>query len=159
MLPCPSFERGILIGPYVSLQKNKGIRRRLADAAGVDSEGLQLKATRPADALLIMSGSHPLRRLPLLKRAFLDVNDGIKLASSMRDRSVGVPLWMSGALHSAAIVCPSTMFLLSMTFVSNVFLYLPNPAMQGAAAECSGRAALQAGDFCTRFVICVNSSG
>ena len=41
---------------------------------------------RPADALLLLSGGHPVRRLPFAGQFLPDVYDELRLATSMRSR-------------------------------------------------------------------------
>lgn len=62
------------------------LEERLASATGVDSRGATLKDVRPADALLLLSGGHPLRRLPFMGTLFFDTFDALRLATSMRQR-------------------------------------------------------------------------
>ncbi|CAM9546248.1 unnamed protein product, partial [Laminaria digitata] len=81
----------------VQTSRKENLRHRLAAAAGVDSEGVVLTGAgagtgdggagtgRPADALLLLSGSHPGRRLPFAKRFLPDVYDELRLATSMRN--------------------------------------------------------------------------
>ncbi|CAM9525636.1 unnamed protein product [Ectocarpus sp. 8 AP-2014] len=72
------------------------LRRRLAVAAGVDAEGAKVRNVRPADALLLVSGSHPGRRLPFAKSFLPDVYDELRLATSMRNSGQlpkGLALW------------------------------------------------------------------
>ncbi|CAM9641319.1 unnamed protein product, partial [Ascophyllum nodosum] len=71
--------------------------RLQAAAAGVDSLGKALDhKRRPSDALLLLSGSHPARRLPILGRSYPDVYDALRLATSMRKRGLlpkSLALW------------------------------------------------------------------
>ncbi|CAM9828125.1 unnamed protein product, partial [Ectocarpus fasciculatus] len=72
------------------------LRRRLAAAAGVDAEGAEVRSVRPADALLLVSGSHPVRRLPFAKSFLPDVYDELRLATTMRNSGhlpKGLALW------------------------------------------------------------------
>ncbi|CAM9539302.1 unnamed protein product, partial [Hapterophycus canaliculatus] len=69
----------------VQMSREKDLRRRLAAAAGVDSEGAFIQGGRAADALLLVSGSHPGRHLPLMRRLLPDVYDELRLATSMRE--------------------------------------------------------------------------
>ncbi|CAM9557840.1 unnamed protein product [Ectocarpus sp. 4 AP-2014] len=80
----------------VQLSRQKELRRRLAVAAGVDAEGARVRNVRPADALLLVSGSHPGRRLPFARSFLPDVYDELRLATSMRDSGhlpKGLALW------------------------------------------------------------------
>ncbi|CAN0364322.1 unnamed protein product [Ectocarpus sp. 12 AP-2014] len=83
----------------VQLSRQKArdeLRRRLAVAAGVDAEGTKVRNVRPADALLLVSGSHPGRRLPFAKSFLMDVYDELRLATSMRNSGhlpEGLALW------------------------------------------------------------------
>lgn len=70
--------------------QTQALRRRLAAAAGVDSDGAVLPDARPADALLLLSGNHPGRRLPIIRHFLPDVYDELRLATRMRDRCVNV---------------------------------------------------------------------
>lgn len=54
---------------------------------------------RPADALLLLSGSHPGRRLPFAKRFLPDVYDELRLATSMRNRCERVCVLARGTMH------------------------------------------------------------
>lgn len=71
------------------VDRMQALRHRLATAAGVDANGAALASVgRPPDALLLLSGSHPVRRLLFAKRILPDVYDELRLATSMRDRCV-----------------------------------------------------------------------
>eukprot|EP00903_Cladosiphon_okamuranus_P010846 g10247.t1 len=69
----------------VQISRMEELRTRLAAAAGVDSTGAAIEGCRPANALLLVSGSHPGRRLPLMRHFLPDVYDELRLATSMRD--------------------------------------------------------------------------
>ncbi|CAB1121101.1 unnamed protein product [Ectocarpus sp. CCAP 1310/34] len=80
----------------VPVQLSRQKARDAACADGVDAEGAKVPNVRPADALLLVSGSHPGRRLPFAKSFLMDVYDELRLATSMRNSGhlpKGLALW------------------------------------------------------------------
>ncbi|CAM9308245.1 unnamed protein product [Choristocarpus tenellus] len=80
----------------VQTSRQRSLKKRLAAAAGVDSEGRPIPGVRPADALLLMSGSHPVRHLPFARRVLPDTLDELRLVDQMKRNGLlpkQVSLW------------------------------------------------------------------
>ncbi|CAM9651815.1 unnamed protein product [Discosporangium mesarthrocarpum] len=78
----------------VQISGERSLRRKLAAAAGVDVEGKPIPGIRPADVLLLLSGSHPARRLPLLRHVLPDVLDELRMARQMKRRYLIESSWL-----------------------------------------------------------------
>jgi 5,10-methylenetetrahydrofolate reductase len=66
------------------LRSNEQLRRCLQQAAGVDAACRPLPGVQPANALLLVGGGHPFRRLPPLRRAHASAVDVIRTAREMQ---------------------------------------------------------------------------
>eukprot|EP00884_Botryococcus_braunii_P021135 jgi/Botrbrau1/7705/Bobra.0159s0140.2 len=80
----------------VGIQSYLDVRKRLVAAAGLDSNGDPLQAVRGANALLLVSGSHPVRQILQPLRLVGSSVDVLKMATAMRqqgDLPPSISLW------------------------------------------------------------------
>jgi hypothetical protein len=72
----------------VQLRGREGLRRRLLLRAGRQADGCAVAGVRAADALLLVSGSHPLRRPLAWSGVLQDSVDALHLAGSLRHQGL-----------------------------------------------------------------------
>ncbi|KAK9824200.1 hypothetical protein WJX72_008491 [[Myrmecia] bisecta] len=78
------------------LRSRDQIERELCRAAGRDVQGTPLATGQAADALLLLSGGHPVRRVPGLARLLPSSLDSLRMAARLRGEGVlpaEVSLW------------------------------------------------------------------
>ncbi len=72
----------------MQLRGREGMRRRLLLRAGLQADGGATAGVRPADALLLVSGSHPVRGALAWRGMLQDSVDALSIAGSLKQRGL-----------------------------------------------------------------------
>ncbi|BDA40706.1 hypothetical protein COCOBI_01-3590 [Coccomyxa sp. Obi] len=93
----------------VQLRGHEQLRRRLLLRAGLEEDGRSAAGVRPADALLLVSGSHPLRRALAWSGVLQDSVSALHLAHSLRDQGLLPPQTSLWAVANPLVDTPDTL--------------------------------------------------